>query len=364
MTNVEDRIVADYRVTPSGLGELLEAMVRIQRPVMVWGPPGVGKSDVAKEVASQLGYQYVDIRALLLDPVDLRGIPWRDIILSDGTYANGKIASELDVDASELQYVTRWASPVFLPPSNSEENYLINLEELPSATPMVQAALYQLVLDRACGEYRLPVGASIIACGNREGDRAVAHQMSTALASRFIHIEITVDNDDWTRWALNHDIVDQVIFFLRFRPILLHQFDPRSKEPAFPCPRTWSFVSDIFKGNASLSFASEQALYRGAVGQAAAVEFTAFLEIWRELPDYQTILDDPKNAIVPDNPSALLSLCGALCGHANEDNMDSITAYAQRLVPEVGEFLISSCIERNKELQYTRAWVNWVSEHN
>ena len=155
------------------------------------------------------GREYVDVRALLLDPVDLRGIPWRD-----------------GADR------TRWAPPSFLPPSDDPGRWLINLEELPSALPMVQAALYQLVLDRKCGEYELPEGASLIACGNRESDRGVTHRMPTPLASRFVHLEIRVDAADWCAWTAVNGIAAEVIFFVQLRPELLHQFDPQSREAA------------------------------------------------------------------------------------------------------------------------------------
>ena len=154
------------------------------------------------------------MRALLLDPVDLRGIPWRD---SDDR--------------------TRWAPPVFLPPSDDPGRWLINLEELPSAVPMVQAALYQLVLDRKVAEYELPEGASLIACGNRETDRGVVHRMPTPLASRFVHLDIRVDAEDWLHWGAANGIAPEVLFFITYEPELLHRFDPQSRERAFPCPQ-------------------------------------------------------------------------------------------------------------------------------
>ena len=168
-----DTISADYSLRPSELASTLALLVEARQPVVVWGAPGCAKSQIAQQVAAQAGREYVDVRALLLDPVDLRGIPWRD-----------------GADR------TRWAPPAFLPPSDADGSWLINLEELPSALPMVQAALYQLVLDRKCGEYELPEGAALIACGNREGDRGVVHRMPAPLASRFVHLEIRVDATD------------------------------------------------------------------------------------------------------------------------------------------------------------------------
>ena len=303
-----DTISADYTLRPSELAETLALLVEARQPAVVWGPPGSAKSDIAQQVAAAAGREYVDIRALLLDPVDLRGIPWRD-------GANR----------------TRWAPPSFLPPSDDPGRWLINLEELPSALPMVQAALYQLVLDRKCGEYELPEGASLIACGNRESDRGVTHRMPTPLASRFVHLEIRVDAADWCSWAAVNGIAAEVIFFIQLRPELLHQFDPQSREAAFACPRTWSFISNILQHRNGLDTASERALFRGTVGEAATVEFSAFLKVWRELPHPRAVIDDPENAAVPDNASALIALCGSLYRLADDINLGAIVTYAARL---------------------------------
>lgn len=339
---------ANYKLKPSELIEVLTSLVEIGQPCMVWGPPGIGKSDIARQVADTTKREYVDIRALLLDPVDLRGIPWRD----------------------ESTGQTRWAPPVFLPREDSAGRYLVNLEELPSAVPMVQAALYQLVLDRKVGEYSLPDGASLIACGNRLSDRAVVHNMSTALASRFVHVEVDVDVPDWSEWASTHGVAPEVIFFIHFRPDLLHAFDPSSKEHAFPCPRTWSFVSSVLLGQRPITPEAERAIFAGAVGEGAAVEFSSFLRSWRQLPHPRTIIDDPDGAKIPSDPSALIACCGSLYRQADDTTFPAIAKYAERIAdgdharPEVGEFLVSSCIKQSPDLQYTADYIKWVSRND
>ena len=249
-----DTISADYTLRPSELAATLALLVEARQPTLVWGPPGTAKSMIARQVAADAGRQYVDVRALLLDPVDLRGIPWRD-----------------GADR------TRWAPPAFLPPTDDPGRWLINLEELPSAVQMVQAALYQLVLDRKVGEYELPEGASLIACGNRESDRGVVHRMPTPLASRFVHLEIRVDAQDWLAWGAANGIAPEVLFYIQMRPDMLHLFYPQSREKAFCCPRTWEMASNIVNRRAGLDPSVERALFRGTVGEAAAVEFSALL---------------------------------------------------------------------------------------
>ena len=339
-----DTISADYTLRPSELSEILPVLVEARQPTLVWGPAGCGKSQIAQQTADRLNYRYIDVRALLLDPVDLRGIPWRD---EDGR--------------------TRWAPPVFLPPSTSVEAFLVNLEELPSCVPMVQGALYQLCLERKIGEYELPSGAAIIACGNRENDRGITHRMPAPLANRFVHLELRAHAPDWLAWAAANDIAPEVIFFVSMRPELLHSFDPQSQDKAFPTARSWEFVSRILKqqvpGSTSVvnDPTMERALFRGTVGEAAAVEFCAFLKVWKELPHPRAVIDDPENADVPENASALIALCGSLYRMADDVNLGSIVSYAMRLRREVGEFLVGSCVRREPDLQHTDAFIRWAA---
>jgi hypothetical protein len=202
---------------PSEISSSLQLLSRIQKPAFLWGPPGAGKSQVVAQVAAALSIRLIDIRAVLLDPVDLRGLP---------TVEHGKAA---------------WAIPAFLPEDGAG---ILFLDELNAAPPLVQAACYQLVLDRALGDYRLPDGWTVFAAGNREGDRAVTSRMSSALANRFVHLPFEPDLDDWSCWAMGPgDLRPEVVAFLRWRPELLHRFDPAEK--AFPSPRAWASVSHI-----------------------------------------------------------------------------------------------------------------------
>ena len=104
-----------------------------------------------------------------------------------------------------------------------------------------------------------------------------------------------------TGWygARPNGIAPEVLFFVQLEPTLLHQFDPQSKEKAFPCPRTWHFTSNIVHRRNGLAPAVERALFRGTIGEAAAVEFAAFLKVWRELPHPRAVINDPENADIP-----------------------------------------------------------------
>ena len=329
---------AEYHMNISQLKDVLKIYVKQRQPTMVWSGPGVGKSEAAQQVAADLGYQYYDIRALQTDPVDLRGIP----------------------QINEFGQ-TSWAPPADFPPQASEDNYLVNLEELPSALPAVQVSMYQLIRDRRIGQYYLPPGAALIACGNRISDRGVVHRMPTPLASRFVHLTVEPDPSEWTRWAAENGLAPEVIFFIRFKPENLYQFNPQSEEIAFACPRTWEFVANTVRNRDLMSPEVEKAIYRGTVGTGPGMEFYAFLQVWRELPDPKTVIDNPENALVPSSPDTVIALCGALYKMADGVNFSSIAAYAKRLEPELGEFLVGSCVRRNPELKNTGTYATWIT---
>ena len=195
------------------------SLLPIRQPVFLWGAPGIGKSAVVAQVAATAGLELQDVRALLLDPVDLRGLPF---VAADGR--------------------SRWATPGFLPAEGTSG--ILFFDELNAAPAMVQASLYQLVLDRKLGEYRLPDSWTIIAAGNREGDRAVTTRMPTPLRNRFVHIDFEVDADDWSKWAIQSGIRPEVIAFIRFRPALLSAFDRDAT--SFPSPRCYDEETEVY----------------------------------------------------------------------------------------------------------------------
>jgi len=214
-----------------------------RQPVFVWGPPGAGKSSVISQVARSMNLSLRDIRALLLDPVDLRGLPY----VVDGR--------------------SKWATPEFLPTNGGG---ILFLDELNAAPAMVQAAFYQLVLDRRLGEYVLPDGWVIIAAGNPDGDRAHTTRMPTPLRNRFVHLDFEVDAQEWSEWAIGAGIRPEVIAFIRFRPQLLSVFDRDAN--AFPTPRSWEFVSRILDSDPDANV--EHEMFAGTVGLGAATEFS------------------------------------------------------------------------------------------
>jgi AAA domain (dynein-related subfamily) len=197
---------------PSKLYEALHALIGERVPLHIWGPCGVGKSQIVGQVADDLNFSFLDVRAVQLDPVDLRGLP--------------RIASDQ----------TEWVPPKFLPTTGKG---ILFLDELTSAPQMTQAGCYQLVLDRKLGEYVLPEGWVVIAAGNPASERGVHFAMPRPLRNRFVHLELEADLDDWCKWAVKARVCPEIIAFLRFKPELLHAADTTAD--ADGCPSVRSF---------------------------------------------------------------------------------------------------------------------------
>lgn len=260
-------------------------------PVMLWGPPGVGKSDMIRHTAERHAAPVIDIRLSQMEPSDLRGIPFR----------NGE--------------TVEWATPAILPDRNRHgERGVLFLDEITSAPPSVSAAAYQLILDRRLGEYQVPDGWAIFAAGNRQGDRGVTYTMPAPLANRFSHFEVEAHLDDWVAWAYQHGIDERVIGFLRFRPELLFDFDPAHNPVAFPSPRSWEFAHRSlhkFDKNPELL----QGALQACVGPAAGIELTAFINSLDKMPDLDDIIAG-REVPAPSEIDLQYAVAAALVGRA------------------------------------------------
>ncbi len=260
-------------------------------PVMIWGPPGVGKSQIIAQVAAKHEIPLIDIRLSQMEPSDLRGIPFR----------NGESVE--------------WAVPAMLPDKERHgTSGILFLDEITSAPPSVSAAAYQLILDRKLGQYEVPEGWAIFAAGNRQGDRGVTYAMPAPLANRFSHFDFEIHLDDWVAWAYQNNIDDRVIAFVRFRPELLFDFDPAHNPVAFPSPRSWEFAHRAlqkFEHHPELRLGSFQA----CVGPAAGIELNAFITNLDQLPDIDAIIRGEEVA-APTEIDLQYAVASSLVGRA------------------------------------------------
>lgn len=322
---------------PKEVMAFLTAYVRYpQMPaVFIWGGAGVGKSRVCRQIAAQEHMNFRDLRLTLMDPTDLRGIPVPE---------NGK---------------AKWLAPNELP---KDGEGILLFDEMNLAPPMMQAAAYQIVLDRKIGEYHLPDGWWIIATGNNVEDCAYIHKMAAPLRNRFVHIEFETNLDDWRAWAIQHAVDTKVIEFISFRPDLLHKFDSKRHDKAFPTPRSWEFVSNILKGQNGLADSIVEQAVRGTVGDGAALEFKGYLEIRSQLPKIAAILDGEN--YIPKQPDVACALVAALAVHARQDQYDRLAQYAEKLDAEIAAVLAKLLASKDKTAwTASKLWKTWAVKH-
>jgi hypothetical protein len=404
--------VESLTVKPSEAAVAIRAMMPTNRAIFMWGPPGISKSQVSQQVATEERMAFIDMRLSQMDPTDLRGIPYptkvggvegvrwstpyimpRDLDLnfvvaveaeetpvyfgnpvgSNGVHycTNPKVevrpinidpkhplravvkpnSETLDsfvvaiYDAADYDAKGDKASPVAGKVRvlvKGETRAILALEEFNSAPPSVQAAAYQLVLDRRLGEYEVPNLVYIMGMGNRDTDKGVTYKMPTPIMNRFVHLEMRVDFDDWQRWALLNTVSSEVVGYLTAFKNHLFEFEPGTAARGFATPRSWEFVSDILLQNEDLPDMVMLALISGAVGDGIGVQFTEFRKIAKDLPQADHILSGklkkmPKKVEVSLAYALTTTLCYELKERVDKIKRQHGAKWMQS--PERGEWL-------------------------
>jgi hypothetical protein len=336
-------------LTPAECAQAILGMSRARkkRAVFLWGQPGISKSAISKQVANESGIAFIDVRLSQMDPTDLRGIPYPTKIGNmQGIAWSAPLVLPRDLDFEDvieidaIDTMVRFYNPIgdngihyctnpeiSVRPLNPEHTAevvtsdadravvilrdkdgtpvagkfqmkvtgkakaIVGLEEFNSAPPSVQAAAYQLILDRRLGEYIVPDGVYLMAMGNRDTDKGVTFKMPTPIMNRFVHIEMRVDIEGWLEWAVGAMIHAHVVGFIGSFNEELNNFDPGSAARGFETPRSWEFASDILYDNEnSVTDQVLTGLIVGAVGDAGGVKFMEFRRIAADLPKADDIL--------------------------------------------------------------------------
>ena len=283
--------------SPNGAKKSILRAFKKQRPIFLWGPPGIGKSDIVHQIGQSMEALVIDVRLSLWEPTDIKGIPY---------YA-----------ANDNKMV--WAAPAELPDEETASKYkyvILFLDEMNSAAPAVQAAAYQLILNRKVGQYKLPDNVLIVAAGNREADKGVTYRMPSPLANRFVHIELAVDLDDWFQWAVDNNIHKDVVGYLTFSKKDLYDFDPKSASRSFATPRSWSFVSELLDDELDENTTTD--LVSGSVGEGLGVKFMAHRKVASSMPNPTDILAGKVKDMSTSEISAMYSLTVSLCYELKE----------------------------------------------
>jgi hypothetical protein len=320
------------------LTKALDALVKQKVPVFLWGSPGIGKSSIVKQVAQSKNIGFIDLRLALMDPTDLKGIPFYD----------------------KENHSALWAPPAFLP---REGEGILFLDELNSAPPSVQSSAYQLILDRRIGEYELPSGWAVVAAGNREGDRGVTYKMPAPLANRFVHFALEVSVDEWKIWAFEHEIQSSIIAYISYKKEHLFTFDPTSKVKSFATPRSWEYVHNILQAPLEKDLLLET--LSGAVGKEVAVGFLSFIKVMDKLPDIQTILDATCKEY-PQEIETLYALSSGLVSaylyNPSQEHLENLLLYTLELKSEFAVMIVQDLQKNGVKMEHLASFGKWVEK--
>lgn len=273
------------------------------RPIMIWGAPGIGKTDCVEELTQKLSerlnkpFYFHPVILSYYNATDLKGIPTFDI---------------------EREF-TKWLRPdIFNMSSDPNVGHVLFFDEITNATTSVAQCCYQITQKRMIATHKLPDNCYIICAGNRVIDKSGAMKMLKPLANRMRHFEFVANLKDWKDWAWKQTNFDpRIISFLNFRPDLLFQYDPSSDNVAFPTPRSWAAVSET---TYSTDVSEVLELISGDIGNSAAREFMTYCRIYQSIPDVDAIMAG-RDVKIPVEPDIIYALCGAIAAKIGETDV-------------------------------------------
>jgi hypothetical protein len=318
---------------------------------MLHGSPGIGKSDLIRQIAKKFNLLLIDLRLSQCDPTDLLGFPTR---LASGR--SGYMPMETFPLAGDNLPVDKTTGKVY-------DGWLLFFDELPSASPAVQAASYKIILDRMVGQALLHKNVAMAAAGNLETDNAIVNPMSTALQSRLAHIELELDHKEWIDWATTYSIDHRITDYIGDRSDNLYTFKPDHTDKTYACPRTWEFANRLLtKGKLDLDSDLALPALAGDISEGVAREFIAHCQIYKDLPKMGAIEAGPDKIPVPDEPSVLYALTGTISVNTTDKNIEPVLKYVSRLPKEFQVATLRATVRRNKPLMQHKAVQQWLEK--
>lgn len=315
--NNNAKLMETSTISPSRLKLAIKHSITRRRPLFVWGQPGIGKSDIVAEVARSQNRPLIDIRLPLMEPTDIRGIPY---LAEVKVYDKNGVLVRDEQNVPLTEKVFRWSTPSDLP-TDEESRALVFFDEMSAAPASVQAATYQIILNRRIGNYVMPKDVVVIAAGNRVKDKGVAYNMPLPLANRFTHVTLEVDVDDWKEWAIMNRVHKDVIGYISFQPGDLNTFNPSVEGYAFATPRSWYFASELLQEEShdgklidtTLPDDVLSDLVKGTIGEGPGTKFLTYRKQAANLPHARDVLSGKVKTLNTRAIDVMYALTTALC---------------------------------------------------
>jgi len=317
----------------------LKELFKVKRTTLIEGSPGGGKTTICRDVAKEMNVGYVEVHMPTMLVEDF-GIPMPQ---PDGT--------------------VKYTIPHWVPVIGSDHPDVgfVVLDDFSQASGDIQKVVRNMCQGRNLHEHKLKDWMFVMT-GNRQKDRAGAVRRLSHVSNAITVIELETDLNDCTKWMVDNGVHPSVISFVNFKPNLLHDFDPQREGNS--SPRAWvEGVSNVLN-TCTLPTEVEYEVFKGAVGEGCAGEFVAFREVEREMPNVDSIIKSPMTAKIPEKPSVLYAVAGALAYKVEESNIENVIKYLDRLPNEFNMLCISLACRKTPELCSTKAFTEWGVKHD
>jgi len=250
--------------------------------VLMRGPTGVGKSQIAKQCADKIGLPFIDVRGSTMSEGDVGGYP--------------------DIEGMKETGVMTFCMPSWFVRS-CREPVVLMLDELNRSLPGVQQSFFQLVLDRELGNdkdgmpYKLHPDTRVYAAVNH-GSEYDVNEMDPALLRRFWTVDLEPTTQDWLDWAGDNDIDPVTIDFIRNHPEHL-RVDPGKVEPGTICPTpaSWHRLDESLRhmelAPSDLAGTGAEGIYAlatGFVGLEASISYSEFIKRYERVVSAEDVL--------------------------------------------------------------------------